>query len=99
MPRKGKGKSKPIMLDIKFRFIGKKKPTSADVVEALEFMLATGGDVPEFWQFAAMDWTRPHSGTHGFRSGSIGNFAQFAPIIRAKLGSLKVAMTRRPANG
>lgn len=96
MPRKGKGRTQPIMLDIKMRYIGPEKPTLDEVKDALEFMLATGGDVPENWQFAAMDWTRPKNGSHGFRSGSVGNFAQFAPIIRRKLDSLKVAMARRP---
>lgn len=96
MARKGKGKTQPIMLDIKMRYIGPKKPTLDEVREALEHMLATGGEVPEQWQFAAMDWTRPHTATRGFRSGSVGNFAQFAPIIRQKLHSLKVAISRKP---
>lgn len=96
MPRSGKGKTQPIMLDIKMRYIGPKKPTHDEIREALEHMLATGGEVPEHWQFAAIDWERPRSGSRGFRSGSVGNFAQFAPIIRQKLDSFKVAMTRRP---
>jgi hypothetical protein len=96
MPRKGKGRTQPLMLDIKMRYIGPKKPTLDEVREALEYMLATGGEVPDQWQFAAMDWTRPRSGSRGFRSGSVGNFNQFAPIIRAKLDSLKVAIARRP---
>jgi hypothetical protein len=95
---KGKGKSGPIMLDIKIRYVGKEKPTEEMVVDCLEHMLATGGDVPDNFQFAAIDWTRPGTGTHGFRSGSVSNFAQFAPLIRAKLGNLKVRLHRKPGN-
>lgn len=87
------------MLDIKLRYIGPpgKPPTRETVIEALEHMLATGGEVPPYFQFAAIDWTRPGKASHGFRAGSVGNFAQFAPIIRAKLHGMKMALNRKPS--
>jgi len=84
------------MLDIKMRYKGPVKPTREDVVAALEHMLATGGEVPAQWQFAAIDWSRPGSGTAGYRSGSIANFAQFSRVIEAKLGAMKVSVDRKP---
>jgi hypothetical protein len=96
MSRKGKGRATPVMLDIKLRYIGKSPPTEEMITDALEHMLATGGECPDGFQFAAIDWSRPGGGSRGFRSGSVGNFGQFAPIIRAKLGSLKIRMDRRP---
>jgi hypothetical protein len=96
MPKGKRKKSGPIMLDIKMRYKGPAKPTRADVVAALEYMLATGGQVPAQWQFAAIDWSRPGSGTAGFRSGSIANFAQFSRLIEAKLADMKVSIDRKP---
>jgi hypothetical protein len=93
MPNGKRGKG-PIMLDIKLRYIGKSRPTEQDVTVVLEHMLATGGEVPENWQYAAIEWSRPGAGSQGFRSGSVSNFAQFAPLIRSQLGRLKVRANR-----
>lgn len=96
MPKGKRRKGGSIMLDIKLRYIGPARPTREDVVKVFEHMLATGGDVPEQWQFAAIDWSRPGKGTSGYRTGSVGNFAQFAPLIQRKLADMKVSFDRKP---
>lgn len=99
MPKGKRKRGGPIMLDIKLRHIRRKgegPPTRDQVIECLEHMLATGGDVPEHWVYAAIDWSRPGKASEGFRSGSIANFAQFAPLIRKRLAHFKVSVDRSP---
>lgn len=96
MPKGKRKKGGPVMLDIKLRYIGPEPPTKAMVRAVFEHMLATGGEVPDQWLFAAIDWSRPGKGSQGFRAGSIANFAQFAPIIRRKLDDFKASFHRSP---
>lgn len=92
--RRNKGRVDPIMLDIKLRYVGPTKPTRKMIVDAMMHMLQTGGQVPPQFMFAAIDWHHPNRANKGWQTGTVTDFDTFAPIIREKLSTMKIAVDR-----
>lgn len=70
------------------------KPTQEDVMDALQHMLDTGGDVPRGWQFAAIHWGRPEEATETWRSGRIEDFHRFRDVIEHQIDNLRIEIVR-----
>lgn len=95
--RRNKGKAGSAMVNIRLRRIGKRPPTKAETIKALEQLLDSG-ELPPLWQFMFIDWKNPQkTGTswlRGMKTGDEGDLEEMHELIRAMLHSMKFRQVR-----
>ena len=95
--RGGKG---PVMFNIRVRYLRHRdepKPRTREVIDALQTLLDTG-EMPERWQFMAIDWQNPKRATgwrRGFGAHAEEALDKLAPAIQAEIHNLTVTPARR----
>lgn len=90
----GKKGGGPVMVNIRLRKVGG-KPTAGEVRRVIQHILDTGGEVPDGWQFAGIDWRNPRRSTSEFVSGTIDDFDAFRAVLLESLHSAGISIVRK----
>lgn len=91
--RRKRDRSRALNINIRLRRRGKKVPTRAEVISALQFIL-DNGETPEGWEFASIDWSRPTGASRGWKSGEIEDIAGMRNVIEAMISSARIGVVR-----
>lgn len=85
----------PCMVNVRLRHVGtSEQPTAREVQKVLQ-TIADTGDVPDGWEFAAIDWRNPRKASTRWTSGTIEDFAALRSVIFAALNRARISIVRK----